>query len=186
MTAGDMTPFNANVVIDMGVYGQNGYYTHGKRSIIPTIQPELNHTTIGALARTIDEYDFVIHPGDFAYADDWSYNSTNLLDEKNVFEAILENFYEQLAPISGRKPYMAAPGNHEAVCIEDGTIDHMCPNGQKNFTDFRNRFGRIAPKPFPSKSKNSRAVKMAEKAAGLALPPMWYSYEYGMAHIGAS
>ena len=90
LEAGDETPFNANLVVDMGVYGQNGYYTHGKRSIIPSIQPELNHTTIGALATTVDTYDFVIHPGDFAYADDWSYNDTNLLDEKNVYEAIIE------------------------------------------------------------------------------------------------
>ena len=89
MSAGDMTPFNASIVIDMGAYGQNGYTTH-KRDLIPSIQPELRHTTIGALARTVDEYDFVVHPGDFAYADDWYYNTTNLLDEKNVFEAILE------------------------------------------------------------------------------------------------
>lgn len=96
----------------------------------------------------------------------------------------MQNFYDQLAPVAGRKPYMTAPGNHEAVCIENGQIDHMCPKGQKNFTDFMNRFGRIAPKPFPSRSKNLTAVKLAEKAASLALPPMWYSYEYGMAHIG--
>lgn len=89
-----MTPFNASIVIDMGAYGQNGYYTHShshkKRSLHPSIAPELKHTTIQALATTLDEYDFVIHPGDFAYADDWYYNQTNLLDEANVFEAILE------------------------------------------------------------------------------------------------
>ena len=62
----------------------------------------------------------------------------------------------------------------------------MCPRGQKNFTDFMNRFGRITPKPFPSKSKSETAVKLADKAAALALTPMWYSYEYGMAHIGVS
>ena len=81
---------SSSIVVDLGVYGQNGYYTHGKRSLNPSVQPELNHTTIGALAATVDDYDFVIHPGDFAYADDWYYNQTNLLDEKNVYEAIIE------------------------------------------------------------------------------------------------
>ena len=96
----------------------------------------------------------------------------------------MQNFYNQLAPIAGIKPYMAAPGNHEAVCIEQHGVDMMCPRGQKNFTDFMNRFGRIAPMPFPSMSKNATARALAAKAASLALPPMWYSYEYGMAHVG--
>lgn len=67
MPAGDFSPFNAAIVTDLGVYGQNGYYTHSKRSLSPTIQPELNHTTIGALASTVNDYDFVVHAGDFAY-----------------------------------------------------------------------------------------------------------------------
>jgi hypothetical protein len=40
----------------------------------------------------------------------------NALDGKNAFEAILEQFYAQLAPIAGRKPYMVSPGNHEVAC----------------------------------------------------------------------
>jgi hypothetical protein len=79
---------------------------------------------------------------------------------------------------------MTAPGNHEAVCMENSAIDHMCPRGQKNFTDYMNRFGRIMPATFPSTSKDKTAVKLAETAAALSLPPMWFSYEYGMAHIG--
>lgn len=59
-----------SVVIDLGVYGENGYTTM-KRDTIPQVQPELDHATIGALARTVNEYEFVLHPGDFAYADDW-------------------------------------------------------------------------------------------------------------------
>jgi acid phosphatase len=81
---------------------------------------------------------------------------------------------------------MASPGNHEAVCIEQSGIDELCPVGQKNFTDFMNRFGRISPRTFPSKSKNQTAIELAKSASTLALPPMWYSFEYGMAHIGAS
>lgn len=66
-TAGDTTAYNMDVVIDLGIYGADGFTTT-KRDTIPQVQPELNHTTIGALARTVDSYEFVIHPGDFAYA----------------------------------------------------------------------------------------------------------------------
>lgn len=72
-TPGDKTPFNLDVVIDLGVYGADGFTlsnSSAKRDTIPAIQPELNHTTIGRLAATVDDYEIVIHPGDFAYADD--------------------------------------------------------------------------------------------------------------------
>lgn len=78
-----------SLVIDLGVYGDNGYTTT-KREEIPAIQPALEHTTIGALARTINNYEFVIHPGDFAYADDWIKTLSDLLNGKNAYEAILE------------------------------------------------------------------------------------------------
>jgi hypothetical protein len=34
--AGDMTPFNASIVVDLGAYGVNGYTTK-KRDLIPSI-----------------------------------------------------------------------------------------------------------------------------------------------------
>lgn len=90
-TAGDKTPFNMDVVIDLGVYGENGFNTStSKRDKKPAVSPELKHSTIGALAKTIDDYEFVIHPGDFAYADDWIDTPSNLLDGKDAYEAILE------------------------------------------------------------------------------------------------
>jgi acid phosphatase type 7 len=113
-TPGDDTAFSMDVVIDLGVYGTDGYTTT-KRDTIPSIQPALNHTTIGALADTVDDYEFVFHPGDFAYADDWYLTLDNLLDGSDAYQAILEKFYDQLAPIAGRKLYMASPGNHEYV-----------------------------------------------------------------------
>lgn len=81
---GDTTSFSLDVVVDvsfdsqnityqfcadsidyqLGVYGTDGYTTSRKRDI-PYIEPALNHTTIAALARTIDDYEFVLHPGDF-------------------------------------------------------------------------------------------------------------------------
>lgn len=64
-----------NSIIDLGVYGEDGYTLpaddKSKRSEIPQVQPALNHTTIGALAKTIDKYELIIHPGDLGYGDDW-------------------------------------------------------------------------------------------------------------------
>jgi acid phosphatase type 7 len=119
--AGDTGAFSFTAVIDLGVYGADGYTiktNNAKRDTIPQVAPALNHTTIGRLANTIDDYEFVLHPGDLAYADDWLLSPKNLLDGKNAYAAIIEQFYAQLAPIAGRKPYMVGPGNHEAECQE--------------------------------------------------------------------
>ncbi|KAI9677976.1 MAG: hypothetical protein M1822_008084 [Bathelium mastoideum] len=180
--AGDKTPFNLDVVIDLGVYGADGFTTT-KRDTIPSIQPELNHSTIGSLATNVNNYEIIIHPGDFAYADDWYLKADNLLDGSQAYEAILEVFYDQLAPIAGRKAYMASPGNHEADCTEIDYTTGLCPEGQQNFTDFMNRFGHTMPTAFPSTSSDSNAKALASQDQSLANPPFWYSFEYGMAHI---
>ncbi|KAF1967975.1 Metallo-dependent phosphatase [Bimuria novae-zelandiae CBS 107.79] len=183
---GDRTPFSVNAIIDLGVYGADGFTIEGdqtKRDIIPQIDPSLNHTTIDRLARTVDDYEFIIHPGDLAYADDWFEKPKNVLDGKNAFEAILEQFYTQLAPVASRKPYMASPGNHEVACQEIPVLTLACPEGQKNFTDFMNRFGQTMPTSFASTSANQAAKVNANKAAALAKPPFWYSFEYGMVHV---
>ncbi|KAJ2965749.1 hypothetical protein NUW58_g10827 [Xylaria curta] len=102
-------------VIDLGV-----------RDTIPMIDPSLNHTTIGRLANTINDYEFVIHPGDLGYADDWLLKIKNLFSGTDAYAAIVEQFFGQLAPISGRKPYMVGPGNHEANCQEiPQYVSHM-------------------------------------------------------------
>ncbi|KAK3896419.1 Metallo-dependent phosphatase, partial [Staphylotrichum tortipilum] len=184
--AGDKTPFTMNAVIDLGVYGVDGYTIQGdatKRDTIPSIDPALNHTTIGRLAQTANDYELIIHPGDLAYADDWALKPKNWLAGKDAYQAILENFYTQLAPISSRKPYMASPGNHEAVCEEAALAQLLCPAGQKNFTDFTVRFGRTLPTAFASTSSSPAAMVAANKARALANPPFWYSFEYGMVHV---
>ena len=183
---GDKTPFSINAIIDLGVYGEDGFTIdgdHTKRDIIPNIPPSLNHTTIQRLANTADDYELIIHPGDLAYADDWMLNVHNLFDGKNAYQAILEQFYNQLAPISARKPYMASPGNHEAACSEVPYLTGSCPNGQKNFTDFMSRFAEGMPTAFASTSLDSQAKVNANKAKMLSNPPFWYSFEYGMAHV---
>lgn len=78
---------------------------------------------------------------------------------------------------------MVSPGNHEANCQEIPYTGGLCPEGQRNFTDFMNRFGKTMPMAFPSTSQSSTAQDNAQKAASLAVPPFWYSFEYGMAHV---
>ncbi|CAD6898245.1 unnamed protein product [Tilletia caries] len=181
--AGDKTPFTFSTVVDLGVYGKDGFTISGpsQRDMIPTIDPALNHSTIGRLAQIAPSYDFVVHPGDLAYADDWFLNAANLLDGTNAYEAIIEQFYGQLAPIAEQKPYMVSPGNHEAVCSE--VTPGLCPAGQRNFTDFSLRFGDNMPASFPSRSMDEAAMAARSKARSLALPPFWFSFEYGLAHI---
>ena len=183
---GDKTSFSMSIVIDLGVYGADGYtiqMDQTKRDTIPSIDPSLNHTTIGRLADNINDYELVVHPGDFAYADDWYEKPKNLFDGVDAYEAILEQFYDQLAPIAGRKAYMASPGNHEADCEEIDYTTFLCPTGQKNFTDFMNRFGQTMPTAFSSTSSNNTAKALANQAQILANPPFWYSFEYGMVHV---
>lgn len=179
---GDDSSFVVNAVIDMGVYGADGYTTTKKRDI-PYIPPSLTHSTIEQLVDSADQYDFVIHPGDFAYADDWYLTPSNLLDEKDAYAAITELFYDQLSYVSSIKPYMAGPGNHEAACEEVDYYQGACPLGQYNFTDYRVRFGPNMPTTFLSHSSDAAAKANASLAQSLALPPFWYSYDYGMVHF---
>ncbi|GAC94504.1 acid phosphatase [Pseudozyma hubeiensis SY62] len=179
---GDTSAFAVNAVIDMGVYGLDGYTTTMKRDI-PFVPPSLTHSTIDQLAQSVDLYDFVIHPGDFAYADDWFLRPQNLLDGKDAYAAITELFFNQLSVISSVKPYMAGPGNHEAACQEVNYKQGVCPEGQYNFTDYSRRFGPNMPTTFVSQSKVSAAKNNATLARSLALPPFWYSYDYGMVHF---
>ncbi|PCH08063.1 Hypothetical protein PENO1_009020 [Penicillium occitanis (nom. inval.)] len=188
-TPGDKTPFSMNVVADLGVYGPDGYTLSSnssgllRKDTIPSIDPSLEHATIGALANTVDDYEFIIHPGDFAYADDWYLKPQNLGDGKDAYQAILEQFYDQLAPVTGCKMYMTGPGNHDTDCEEIPFTSGLCPEGQNNFTDFLHRFGGSLPTAFSSSSLDKKAKGLAEQAKSLAVPPFWYSFEYGMVHV---
>lgn len=51
------------------------------------------------------------------------------------------------------------------------------------FIRFRGRFQRTLPPSYDSTSKNKTKVELRKKAASLANPPLWYSFDYGLAHI---
>jgi phosphodiesterase/alkaline phosphatase D-like protein len=68
--AGDSIPYTVGVVIDMGTFGALGL-----SSSIPAADNPLRpneQTTIAAMSEMINNYEFVVHPGDLAYADAWA------------------------------------------------------------------------------------------------------------------
>lgn len=95
--------------------------------------------SVYALKANRDRYDFIWHPGDIAYADDWLkeqldgyLSSANVTTEGfKVYHATLNEFYEQFAEISAHKSCMVGPGNHEANCDNGGRYD---PETGQNYT----------------------------------------------------
>jgi acid phosphatase type 7 len=177
--AGDHTPFTAAVIVDMGTFGRDGLTTFvGKGAANPLAPGE--HNTIQSLQSVQSTYEFLIHAGDIAYADYWLKEeiqgflpNTTLAEGAAVYERILNDFYDQMAPITSNKAYMVNPGNHEANCDNGGTTDKtrnisytvdICMPGQTNFTGYRNHF------------------RMPSAQSG-GLENFWYSYDYGMAHF---
>jgi hypothetical protein len=90
----------------------------------------------------------------------------------DAYESITETFYDDLEPITSRRTYMAAPGNHEASCNGGkGEVagvsfnKSICMEGQTNFTGYRNHW------------------RMPDGNTQGALGNFWYSFDYGMAHF---
>ena len=177
--AGDHTPFVAAVVVDLGTMGRDGLTTFvGKGAANPLKPGETN--TIQSLQNFQDTYEFVWHDGDIAYADYWLKEeiqgflpNTTVEEGAAVYERILNDFYDQMSPITSNKPYMVGPGNHEANCDNGGTSNKatgqeynvsICLPGQTNFTGYRNHF------------------RMPSAESG-GLENFWYSWDYGMAHF---
>ncbi|KAK9235902.1 Metallo-dependent phosphatase-like protein [Lipomyces kononenkoae] len=171
-TAGDHTPYTAAVVIDLGVMGPNG---ESVKSDYPKLTAN-DSNTMQSLARYVDGYDLLWHPGDIAYADTWlreytdGYLNVTLAESAQTYESLLNQYYDELQPVTARKPYMVVPGNHESNCDEGGftvgntTYDlSLCVEGQRNFTDYRTRF------------------RMPSDESG-GVGNFWYSFDHGMVH----
>lgn len=166
---GDRSSHTVAMVADMGTFGSLGLSFNEKYP--PALAPG-EITTIQRLSTTLDQFDFLLHPGDFAYSDYWlkeellGYLPFNLSTGPQVYEQINEEFYTQLENITAIKPYMVSVGNHEANCDNGGTkgyTESICPIGQTNFTGYINRF---------------RMPSDVSKGVG----NFWYSYNYGMVH----
>jgi len=137
---GDHTPFKAAVVVDLGLIGPDGLSTTVGKGAANPLQPG-EITTIQSLQQHND-FDFLWHrqflissnelcplsdglflAGDIAYADYWLKEeiqghipNTSVADGFHVYESLLNQYYDEMTPITSQKPYMVGPGNHEANC----------------------------------------------------------------------
>ncbi len=63
--------------------------------------------------------------GDIAYADYWLKEeiqaylpNTTIADGYKVYEMLLNQYYDEMEPITAYKPYMVGPGNHDSNCTK--------------------------------------------------------------------
>lgn len=109
--AGDQTPFNVAVVVDMGTFGPLGLGTTTGSGAANPLRPG-QQTTIQSISNVLDTFDFMLHPGDIAYADAWlkeeigGYIPTTDTGAGGalVYEHILNAFYDELENITSVKP----------------------------------------------------------------------------------
>jgi acid phosphatase type 7 len=190
--AGVMDPYTIAFICDMGNMGPEGEYTSAGKGINPNeiLAPgELN--TIDSLTKNLNTFDMLVHPGDIAYADAWLKEeiggfepNTTIADGYKVYESILNGYYDEMQPITAYKPYMVAPGNHEANCDNGGSNGYtasICMPGQTNFTGYINHFR------MPSDVSGGLGNMWYCKFASIAEPSSTQltsspAYDYGMVH----
>ncbi|KAG9563418.1 Metallo-dependent phosphatase, partial [Aureobasidium melanogenum] len=174
---GDNTPLHVAVVIDMGAMGDEGLTTYAGTGVASQeILLPGEQNTIQSLASQTSTFDFVAHPGDLAYADTWLKETQGGFINGNAtysqaykaYESILDDFFDQLTPITTRLPYMVSPGNHEANCLNKASS--LCMPGQENFTGYVNHWRM--PSDVATQAPNN-----------LGVGNMWYSYDHGMVHF---
>ncbi|KAL7925999.1 Metallo-dependent phosphatase-like protein [Trichoderma austrokoningii] len=178
---GDKTPFSVAVVADLGTMGSEGLSTSAGAGVSGNnvLKPG-EKNTIDSLISSMPEYEFLWHVGDLAYADYWLKEeiqgflpNTTIEEGYKVYESILNDFYNEMMPVTASRAYMVGPGNHEANCDNGGTTDKthnitygldICMPGQTNFTGFKNHF---------------RMPSDVSRGTG----NFWYSWNSGMAHF---
>ncbi|ANB11426.1 hypothetical protein AWJ20_4236 [Sugiyamaella lignohabitans] len=131
-------------------------------------------STFESLVEHVDEYDFVWHNGDIAYADNFLEERQPHSKAPNVeaFNRVLNAFYDSTEPVSSFKPYMVGPGNHDINC---GTrsADIYTDAGQECGSKHRSFAGYLDHYRMPSGSPDPEDN----------LPTMWYSFDYYSAHF---
>mmetsp|Transcript_3187 Transcript_3187/g.4798 ORF Transcript_3187/g.4798 Transcript_3187/m.4798 type:complete len:500 (+) Transcript_3187:76-1575(+) len=134
----------------LSIFGDWGYSKNG--NAIPTRK---------ALEKIKNEVDFIWHVGDIGYADDAFLHDATSFEYENVYNG----YMQWISNISESKPYMVAPGNHEAECHSPVCLaESKLRNSLNNFTAFNTRWHM----PFESSNASSN---------------MWYSFNYGLAHF---
>lgn len=94
----------------MGTFGPLGLGTTVGTGAANPLGPN-EQTTIAALSEMIDNYEFLVHAGDIAYADAWlkeeigGYLPTTTTNQGAVvYESILNAFYDELSGVTALKP----------------------------------------------------------------------------------
>jgi len=130
--ANQLTPFSIAVYGDMGV--------HNNQDTIPRIEDLVTNHAI----------DWVYHVGDFGYADDYF---------AKIYEYVLDQWFQEMEPVTSNLPYMTCPGNHEYSCGHE-----ECDYYSVNFTAYNYRF------------------RMPGNESGTGTN-MFYSFDYSYAHF---
>lgn len=107
--AGDMTPYTAGVVVDMGTFGVLGLSTTVGTGAANPLQVN-EQTTIASMTELLGTYEFMVHAGDIAYADYWlkeeiqNYLPTTTTQQGAVvYESILNAFFDELVGVTSAK-----------------------------------------------------------------------------------
>lgn len=177
--AGDSEEFVFAAVVDLGTMGDLGLSETTGQGAVGALAPG-ERNTILALQQNVDSFEFLLHPGDIAYADYWLkeeiqhyLSNTSISDGYKVYEQILNAYYEEMQVVTSMKPYMVGVGNHEADCDNGGVKDKenkieytnsICMEGQTNFTGYKNHF------------------RMPSDISG-GQGNFWYSFDYGLVHF---
>lgn len=74
-----------------------------------------------------------------------------------------------MEPLSSKKPYIVAPGNHDSDCDEHNPL--VCPHSQMNFSAFRCRYR------MPSLESNALNYSSPDAIN------MWFSFQWGRAYF---
>lgn len=99
--------------------------------------------------------------------------NTTIEQGAQVYEVILNSFYDEMTALSASRPYMVGSSNHEANCNNGRTINNatnvsytvgICMPGQTEFTGYQNHF------------------RMPSAESG-EVGSFWYSFDHGMAHF---
>lgn len=114
-----------------------------------------SENTTARLREHRDDFNLVLHVGDFSYADD-------RLPFKD-YEEVWNSWQSEIEFLAATRPYMVNPGNHEASCHSVG--EFFCPHEHDNFTAYRYRF------------------RMPSAESGANSDNMWHSFDYGNAHF---
>ncbi|KAM6503206.1 Purple acid phosphatase-like protein [Amanita muscaria] len=110
--AGDSTSYSIAYVADLGLIGPQGLWTTVGNGAANPLGPN-DTTTVQSLQHNSDGVDFLWHGGDIAYADAWSKEeiqgfvpNTTIADGYKVYESLLNQYYDEMMPLTSTKPYM--------------------------------------------------------------------------------